>query len=63
MAGRCVGKEQGMGLDIIGGLIVLTHLCVVGSFLLWFGLGKPTSWAKFRAELKKQFLGGGRKAH
>lgn len=49
-----------MGLEIIGGLIVLTHLCVVGSFLLWFGLGKPKSWAAFRAEFRRHFLGGGR---
>ena len=43
--------------EIIGLLLVLSHLFVVGALILWFGLGKPKSAAKFRAEFKKQFFG------
>lgn len=48
-----------MALDVIGFVIVLSHLAVIGCILLWFGLGKPTSWQKFKTLFKRQFLGIG----
>ena len=46
-----------MNMEVIGLVIVLSHFVVIGSLLLWFGLGMPTTWAKFRVEFKKQFFG------
>lgn len=44
-------------MEVIALLIVLSHVVVIGAILLWFGLGKPKTAAKFRREFKKQFLG------
>lgn len=48
-----------MDMEIVGLVIVLTHFIVIGSIVLWFGLGKPTSWGKFTTEFKRQFFGVG----
>lgn len=50
-------EVEGMTLEVIGFLIVLSHFAVIGCILLWFGLGKPMSWHKFVAQFKRQFLG------
>lgn len=46
-----------MAMEVIGLLIVLSHGLVIGSLILWFGLGKPTTWPKFCAQFKKHFFG------
>lgn len=46
-----------MALDIIGLIIVITHVITVGTILLWIGLGKPKTMEKFRAVFKEQVLG------
>lgn len=48
-----------MAFDIIGAGVVVLHMAVIGSLVLWFGLKKPTTWAKFRTEFRKQFLSFG----
>jgi hypothetical protein len=51
-----------MVMEVIGFLIVITHLILVATIILWFGLGKPTTMAKFVAQFKLQFFGIGRPA-
>jgi hypothetical protein len=46
-----------MALDIIGLIIVITHVITIGTILLWIGLGKPKTMDKFRAVFKQQVLG------
>ncbi|MFT4113037.1 hypothetical protein [Silvibacterium sp.] len=46
-----------MALEIVGALIVLSHLMVMGALILWFGLRKPTTMEQFRTRFKQQFLG------
>lgn len=46
-----------MALEIVGALIVLSHLMVMGALILWFGLRKPTTMQQFRKRFKQQFLG------
>lgn len=46
---------------IVGIVIVILHVIVIGTILLWFGLGSPTSAKEFRVRFKAQFLGGGRR--
>ncbi|GGG96831.1 hypothetical protein [Silvibacterium dinghuense] len=48
-----------MALEIVGALIVLSHLMVMGMLILWFGLRKPTSMEQFRTRFRQQFLGSG----
>lgn len=45
-----------MVMEIVGGVIVLSHLIVIGAIILWLGLGKPTTAASFRKRFKSQFL-------
>jgi hypothetical protein len=42
---------------VVGISVVLLHVIVIGSIGLWFGLGSPTSWAKFRLQFKKAVFG------
>jgi hypothetical protein len=51
-----------MFMEVIGFLIVISHVILVACIILWFGLGKPTTMAKFVAQFKLQFLGIGRQA-
>jgi hypothetical protein len=46
-----------MTLDIIGFILVSTHIVTIGVIILWFGLGKPKTLAKFNAVFKQQVLG------
>ena len=46
-----------MALEVIGFLIVVTHLMVVAAFILWFGLRKPTTGTEFWMRFKAEFLG------
>jgi len=46
-----------MALEVIGFLIVVTHLMVVAAFILWFGLRKPTTGAEFWMRFKAEFFG------
>ncbi len=46
-----------MALDIIGFILVSTHILTVGVIILWFGLGKPKTAAKFRSAFKQHVLG------
>ncbi|MBT9330899.1 hypothetical protein [Paracidobacterium acidisoli] len=46
-----------MAMEIIGLIIVVSHLMVMGALILWFGLGKPTTAAKFRQRFRAQFFG------
>jgi hypothetical protein len=45
-------------MEIVGLVIVITHVIVMGAFILWFGLGSPRTMAEFRAKFKEQMLGG-----
>jgi len=44
---------------IVGVLVVILHVIVIGTIILWFGLDSPTSMKEFRVRLKAQFLGSG----
>ncbi|HTW45253.1 MAG TPA: hypothetical protein VMD58_06875 [Acidobacteriaceae bacterium] len=46
-----------MFLDVVGGIIVATHVIVISMIVLWFASGKPKSWAQFWAVFKEQMLG------
>jgi hypothetical protein len=46
-----------MALDIIGFILVSTHVLTIGVIVLWFGFGKPKTMAKFRASIKQHVLG------
>ena len=46
-----------MALDIIGFILVSSHVLTVALIILWFGLGKPKSMAQFRTRFKEQMLG------
>lgn len=46
-----------MALDIIGFILVSTHVLTIGVIVLWFGFGKPKTMAKFRASFKQHVLG------
>jgi hypothetical protein len=46
-----------MTLDIIGIILVSSHIVTVAVILLWFGLDKPKSMAQFRIRFKKRVLG------
>jgi hypothetical protein len=46
-----------MALDIIGFILVSSHIITVAIIVLWFGLGKPKSMAQFRTRFKEQVLG------
>lgn len=62
MQTRCQGceGEREMVMEVVGLIIVVLHLMAMGLLILWFGLGKPTSAAKFRTRFKHEFLGVGR---
>jgi membrane protein implicated in regulation of membrane protease activity len=49
-----------MVMLIVGILVVVLHVIVIGTIILWFGLGNPTSMEQFRVRLKDQFLGSRR---
>jgi hypothetical protein len=49
-----------MVMVVIGILVVIFHVTVLGTIILWFGLGYPTSIEQFRTRFKAQFLGGKR---
>ena len=42
---------MGIGLELIGLLLVTSHLVFFGLLVAWFGMGKPTSIAVFRKRL------------
>ena len=46
-----------MALDIIGFILVSSHVLTVALIILWFGLGKPKSMSQFRTRFKEQMLG------
>ena len=46
-----------MTLEIIGFVMVASHITVIALIILWFGCGKPKSAAQFWAVFKEQFLG------
>lgn len=46
-----------MALDIIGFILVSSHVLTVALIILWFGLGKPKSMAQFCTRFKEQMLG------
>ena len=46
-----------MALDIIGLVIVISHVLAIGTIILWIGLGKPKTTEKFRAAFKEHALG------
>jgi hypothetical protein len=48
-----------MVLEIVGIVIVISHVILIGTIILWFGLGNPTSMEQFRVRFIAQFLGGG----
>jgi hypothetical protein len=50
-------KGVSMALDIIGFVLVSTHIITIGIIVLWFGLGKPKTMAKFRTSFKQHVLG------
>jgi hypothetical protein len=45
-----------MAMEIIGLILVLSHMVVIGMLILWFGLGKPLTAGKFWMRFKAQFL-------
>lgn len=45
-----------MTLEIVGFLLVLTHVATVALLVLWFGLKKPTTFAEFWRRFKREFL-------
>jgi hypothetical protein len=49
-----------MVLEIVGIVIVISHVILIGTIILWFRLGNPTSAKQFRVRFKAQFLGGRR---
>jgi hypothetical protein len=51
-----------MVMVVIGILVVIFHVTVLGTIILWFGLGYPTSIEQFRTRFKTQFLGGGKRS-
>jgi hypothetical protein len=59
-AGSRFGEAE-MVLEIVGIVIVISHVILIGTIILWFGLGNPTSAKQFRVRFKAQFLGGGRR--
>lgn len=48
-------------MEIVGLVIVVTHVIVMATFILWFGLGSPKTMAQFRTKFKEQMLGGKRR--
>jgi hypothetical protein len=50
-----------MVMEIVGIVIVISHMIVIGTIILWFGLGYPTSVKQFWIRFKAQFLGGDRR--
>ena len=46
-----------MAIEIIGIVLVATHILAIALIILWFGLGIPKSMAQFRVVFKKQVLG------
>ena len=46
-----------MVLEVIGLLIVASHVTVIALIVLWFGCGKPKTRAQFWAVIKEQLLG------
>jgi hypothetical protein len=59
LSGRFIERSgvMAMALEVIGFLIVVTHLMVVAAFILWFGLRKPTTGAEFWMRFKAEFFG------
>lgn len=45
-----------MFLDILGALLVASHIVTVAIIVLWFGLGKPRSRKEFWRRFKGEFL-------
>jgi hypothetical protein len=45
-----------MALDIIGFILLSTHIVAVGIIILWVGLGKPKTVARFRRSLRHEVL-------
>lgn len=46
-----------MALEVVGAVMVASHIFAVTAILFWLGTGKPTSMAQFRARLKKECRG------
>lgn len=44
-------------MDIIGIGVVLLHIIVIGTIILWFILGKPKTFADFRLRFLRDFFG------
>lgn len=42
---------------VVGIAVVMLHVIVIGSLVVWFGLGSPKSWATFRVQFKKAVFG------
>jgi hypothetical protein len=34
--------------EVVGFLVALSHLAVIVLILVWFSVGKPTSWREFK---------------
>ncbi len=43
--GRCM---QVTTFEVVGFLVALSHLAVIVLILVWFSVGKPTSWREFK---------------
>lgn len=43
-------------MEIIGIVIVASHLVVIGTIVLWFGLRKPSTVAEFRRRFMREFF-------
>jgi hypothetical protein len=48
-----------MTMEIVGFVVLMLHAIVIGTIILWFGLGTPPSVEQFWVRLKTGFLGGG----
>ncbi len=43
---------------IVGLLIAASHLAVILLLLVWFGVGKPTTWAEFKRRARAAWKSG-----
>jgi hypothetical protein len=60
---RCRATAEGgreMVMEVVGLVIVVSHVMAMGFLILWFGLGKPTSAEQFWTRFKREFFGVGR---
>ena len=50
-------KSADRMLEVVGSVILVTHIIALFLLVLWFGLGKPSTLAEFRTRLKAAMRG------